>query len=58
MELSFQTALAVSVESAGWGRLVDVKVTVDKDTAETIAHDIIDSMSKWEKEQLIEYING
>lgn len=58
MNITIRTDSTVNIESAGFGRSVDVSMEIDKDTAEAIVHDIIDNMSDFEKESLIEYINN
>ena len=57
MNITIRTDSTVNIESAAFGRSVDVSLEIDKNTAESIVHDIIDNMSDFEKESLIEYIN-
>ena len=57
MNITIRTESTVNIESSGFGRFVDVSLEIDKSTAEAIVHDIIDNMSDFEKESLIEYIN-
>lgn len=58
MNLTIRTDSTVNIESAGFGRYVDVSLEISKDTAEYIVHDILGNMSDFEKESLIEYINN
>ena len=57
MNITIRTDSNVNIERAGFGRFVDVSMEIGKSTAEEIVHDIIDNMSDFEKESLIEYIN-
>lgn len=58
MNLTIRTDSTVNIESAGFGRSVDVSLEISKDTAESIVHDILDNMSGFEKEKLLEYLNN
>ena len=57
MNITIRTDSTVNIESAGFGRSVDVSMEIDKSTAEAIVHDILYNMSDFEKEKLVEYIN-
>ena len=57
MNITIRTDSTVNIESAGFGRSVDVSLEIRRYTAEGIVHDILDNMSDFEKESLIEYIN-
>ena len=58
MNITIRTESTVNIESAGFGRSVDVSLEISKDTAESIVHDIIDNMYNFEKEKLLEYLNN
>ena len=58
MNITIRTDSTVNIESAGFGRSVDVSLEISKDTAESIVHDIIDNMYNFEKEKLLEYLNN
>lgn len=58
MNITIRTDSTVNIESAGFGRSVDVSLEIDKNTAEYIVHDIIDNMSDFEKEKLLECLNS
>lgn len=58
MNITIRTDSTVNIESAGFGRSVDVSLEISKDTAEYIVHDILDNMSDFEKEKLLDYINN
>ena len=57
MNITIRTDSTVNIESAGFGRSVDVSLEISRYTAEEIVHDIIDNMSDFEKEKLVECIN-
>ena len=57
MNITIRTDSTVNIESAGFGRSVDVSLEISRYTAEAIVHDIIDNMSDFEKEKLLEYIS-
>ena len=57
MNITIRTDSTVNIESAGFGRSVDVSLEISRYTAEEIVHDIIDNMYNFEKEKLVEYIN-
>ena len=56
MNLTIRTDSTVNIESAGFGRSVDVSLEITRYTAEAIVHDIIDNMYNFEKERLLDYI--
>lgn len=58
MNITIRTDSTVNIESAGFGRSVDVSLEIDKNTAEYIVHDIIGNMSDFEKEKLLECLNS
>ena len=57
MNITIRTDSTVNIESAGFGRSVDVSLEISRYTAEEVVHDILDNMSDFEKEKLVEYIN-
>lgn len=58
MNITIRTDSTVNIESAGFGRSVDVSLEIDKNTAEYIVHDIIDNMYNFEKERLLDYLKN
>ena len=58
MNITIRTDSTFNIESAGFGRYVDVSLEISRFTAEEIVHDIIDNMSDLEKEKLLEYLNN
>ena len=56
MNITIRTDSTVNIESAGFGRSVDVSLEITRYTAEAIVHDIIDNMYNFEKERLLDYI--
>lgn len=58
MNITIRTDSTVNIESAGFGRSVDVSLEISRYTAEAIVHDIIDNMYNFEKERLLDYLKN